>query len=186
MNRFFTVLVAVTVAMFFVVGLSSQAVAQSRAFQLSLTPGIALHDRDIRIKGVSLGIWSENPQNALTLGFVSGSTGDSSGFSLSFLVNYADSYKGVHWAPVNYTKQDFVGWQSGFVNYTKQRFKGFQSAAVNYAGHLKGLQLGLVNYAETAGSGVQIGLANIIRENRWFRDLPSSVAPGMVIANWRF
>jgi len=186
MNRFFTVLVSVTIALFFVVGLTSQAFAQDRAFQLSLTPGIALHDRDVRIEGVSLGIWSENPQKSLTLGFVSGSTGDSSGFSWSFLVNYADSYKGVHWAPVNYTKQDFVGWQSGFVNYTEQDFKGFQSAAVNYAGHLKGLQLGLFNYVETASSGVQVGFVNIIRENRWFKDLPSSVAPGMVIANWRF
>ncbi|MEF8824112.1 MAG: hypothetical protein V5A74_08385, partial [Desulfohalobiaceae bacterium] len=110
MNRFFTVLVSVSIALFFVVGLTSQAFAQSRAFQLSLTPGIALHDRDVMIEGVSLGVWSENPQKSLTLGVVSGSTGDSSGFSWSFLMNYADSYKGVHWAPVNYTKQDFVGW----------------------------------------------------------------------------
>ncbi len=187
MNRWTTVLLSMLVAVFLVVSFTSGALAQeSKAFQASLTPKIAVHDPDVMIEGVSLGIWSENPQKAFALGFVSGSTGHSKGFSWSFLVNYADSYSGVHWAPVNYTKMDFTGWQSGMVNITKQGFKGFQSGFVNYAGVMTGLQLGLVNYAKTADSGLQLGLANVISENRWFEDFPNSLAPGFVIANWRF
>jgi hypothetical protein len=57
---------------------------------------------------------------------------------------------------------------------------------VNYAGKLAGLQLGLVNYATTVDSGVQIGLANIMPENRWFTGLPGELAPGMIFLNWHF
>ena len=187
MNRWTIALLSMLVAVFLGAGFPSGALAQeSKAFQASLTPEVAVHDRDVMIEGVSLGIWSENPQKAFTLGIVSGSTGQSKGFSWSFLVNYADSYSGVHWAPVNYTKMDFTGWQSGVVNITKQDFKGFQSGLVNYAGVMTGLQLGLVNYTETADSGLQLGLANVISENRWFENFPKSLAPAFVIANWRF
>lgn len=167
-------------------GLAPKASAEPRAFQASLTPEIALHDRDTRIEGLTLQIWGENPQRALSLGIVSGSTGQSSGFSWSMLANYADSYKGVHWAFVNYTKEDFLGWQSGLINYTGQRLKGVQTGFVNYARNLKGVQLGLINFAETADSGLQLGLGNIISENSWFKEFPNAVAPGMVFVNWRF
>jgi hypothetical protein len=174
--------------LFLLTGFASQAAAgEGKAFQASLTPDIGLHARDVRIEGLSIGVWSENPQNAFTLGFVSGSTGESSGFSWSFLMNYAESYSGVHWAPVNHAKANFVGWQSGLVNFTEQRFKGLQSAFVNYAATLQGLQLGVVNYARTTDvGGVQVGLANVIGENKWFQDFPDSLAPGMVLVNWRF
>ncbi|MFP4160078.1 MAG: LA_2272 family surface repeat-containing protein [Desulfobacterales bacterium] len=165
---------------------SPAAFAQSRPFQASLTPDIAIHDRSVMIEGLTLSVWGENPQKALSLGVVNGSTGESVGFSLGLLLNYSESYKGVQWAPVNYTKQDFFGWQHGFINYTDQRIKGVQTGWLNYAGKLKGLQLGLFNYAETAETGFQIGIINVIPENRWFRDFPDSVAPGMVFVNWRF
>jgi len=186
MNRDVGSFCAVLIALLLVMGLTSQAFAESRAFQISLSPDTALHDRDVRIEGLSLGVWSENPQNAFTLGFVSGSTGESTGFSWSLLMNYADSYSGVHWAPVNYAKESFVGWQNGFVNVSEQRFMGLQSGFVNYAAWLQGLQLGLVNYARTADGGVQLGLANVIGENKWFQDFPNAFAPGMILVNWRF
>lgn len=154
--------------------------------QLSLTPDIALFDRTERIEGLTLSLWGENPQTALALGIVNGSTGQSAGLSWAFLLNYADDYKGVQWAPVNYTKGDFLGWQAGIVNYTGGAMKGLQTGTVNYAGRLTGLQLGLVNFAETAENGVQIGLINIIPENRWFTGLPNELAPGMIFVNWRF
>ena len=147
------------------------AMADSKPIQLSLTPGIAIFDRNTTIEGFSLGIWSENPQKAFALGFANGSTGNSAGFSLGFLLNYADSYKGVQWALVNYTQKNFVGWQSGFVN---------------YAGQLTGLQLGFFNYAAKASSGVQLGVINIIPQNKWFTNFPNELAPGMIIFNWRF
>jgi hypothetical protein len=146
-------------------------VKASKSLQLSLTPDIALQSKTERINGVALSIWGENSQYAFAFGFVNGSTGDSSGFSWSYILNYAEDYTGVQWGMANYNKGSFHGWQSGIVN---------------YAGTLKGLQLGLVNYAEKGDSGVQVGLVNIIPENKWFSELPPKLAPGMIFVNWSF
>ena len=162
------------------------AMAGNTPIQLSLTPDVALFDRHTTVEGLCLSIWGENPQTALALGIVNGSTGDSAGLSWAFILNYADSYKGLQWAPVNYTKEEFLGWQAGLVNYTEGTMKGLQTGVVNYAGRLTGLQLGWVNYAATAKTGVQIGLVNLMPDNRWFTGLPDELAPGMVIVNWRF
>lgn len=152
---------------------STGALAETKGFQLSLTPDIAILPRTTQVEGVTLGLWSENPQNALALGIVNGSTGDSSGLSLSLLANYSESYKGAQLAWV--------------ANYAKGEVKGLQWAAFNYASSLHGLQLGLINYAETADKGLQVGLINIMNETRkWFGNLPNEVAPGMVFVNWRF
>ena len=178
MKRLLTVLVAVLVA--------SEAMAGSKVLQLSLTPEIAIFDRSQTIEGLTLNIWGENPQTALALGFVNGSTGQSAGLSWAFILNYADSYKGIQWALINYTKGDFLGWQGGLVNYTEGAMKGLQTGTVNYAGRLTGLQLGLVNFAATAETGVQLGLVNLIPQNEWFTRLPDELAPGMIFVNWRF
>jgi hypothetical protein len=132
--------------------------AEERAFQLSLTPDIAIHPESTVIKGFALNLWGENQQRAIALGFVNGSKGSSYGFSFGFLLNYADNYQGAQVAPVNYT-----------------------------AGTHKGLQLGIINYAETMGNGLQVGFVNIIRNNKiWFSEFPDQIAPAMVIVNWRF
>ena len=166
---------------------ASQVMAEdSKPIQLSITPDIAIFDRPTRIQGFTLGIWSENPQDALALGFVNGSKGVSTGFSWAILFNYADTYKGVQWSLVNYTKANFFGWQYGIFDYAGDSMKGAQTGLVNYAGNLSGLQLGLVNYAAKATAGVQIGVVNIIPENKWFTEFPSGLAPGMIIVNWRF
>jgi hypothetical protein len=149
---------------------ASSAYAESKPFQLSLVPDVAIHSKDTHIKGVTLNIWGQNPQSAFALGFVNGSTGDSKGFSWG-LVNYAESYTGV---------------ESGLVNYATGNFTGVQSGFFNYAVKLKGLQLGAINYAKTAESGVQIGLINIISQNQWFTGFPNELAKGMVFVNWRF
>lgn len=162
------------------------AMAGSKPLQLSITPDISLFGRNETIEGLTIGIWSENPQTALALGVVNGSTGQSAGISWAFLLNYADNYTGIQWAPVNYTKGDFLGWQSGFVNYAGGTMKGLQTGAVNYSGRLTGLQLGFINYAASAETGVQIGLLNFIPQNQWFSGLPDELAPGMVFVNWRF
>lgn len=137
--------------------ITTGAFAETKGFQMSLIPDVAIHSKTTHIKGVSINIWGENPQNAFALGIVNGSTGNSSGFSLGLIVNYADSYK------------------------------GFQIAPVNYVGRLQGLQLGLVNMAMTAEEGVQIGFINIMSETeKWFSNFPDEVAPGMVFINWRY
>lgn len=167
-----------------VIGISS--VMASEPIQLSLTPEIALYDRSEEIEGLALSIWGENPQTGLALGFVNGSTGQSAGLSLAFILNYADDYKGLQWAAVNYTTGDFLGWQAAFVNYTGGTMKGLQTGWVNYAGKLTGVQFGFVNYAESAETGVQIGLVNLIPSNAWFSALPDQLAPGMIFVNWGF
>ena len=149
------------------------ALAETKGFQLSLTPDIAIQTKTTQIEGVTLGLWSENPQNALALGIVNGSTGDSSGLALSFLANYSENYKGAQ-----------LAW---IANYSKGKVEGLQWAAFNYASTLHGLQLGFINYAERSNKGLQVGFINIMNETqKWFGNLPNEVAPGMIFVNWRF
>jgi hypothetical protein len=164
------------------------------AFQASLVPDYAIYERSQRIEGLTLSIWGENPQTALSIGLVNGSCGESVGMSLGVL-NYAESYSGVQWAFANFTGQDCYGWQGGpglglvisVLNYTGGHMNGLQTGLVNIAGKLSGLQFGLINYTQTADQGVQIGLVNMIAENQgWFTQWPNEVAPGMILANWRF
>jgi hypothetical protein len=161
----------------------STAAADSKFFQASLTPDIAIHSRDTRVQGISLNIWGENPQGAFALGIVNGSTGDSSGFSLG-LANYAENYTGVQMSFVNCTTGRLVGWQDSFVNYAKD-LQGVQSGFLNIADTASGLQLGAVNYTREM-NGVQIGFANIITDNPWFSEFPNKLAKGFVFVNWSF
>jgi hypothetical protein len=149
------------------------AFAASNSFQARITPDVAIHSRNTRIAGLSLGIWSQNPQDAVTLGIVNGSTGTSTGLSLGFLANYAQNYQGLQLA--------FLA------NYAEGQATGVQGAAFNYATSLHGLQLGFINFADSCDKGVQVGLLNIMNQTKgWFTDLPNEVAPGMVFINWRF
>ena len=165
---------------------ASAAQADNNAFfQASLTPDIAIYSRTTEINGLALSIWGENPQHGVALGFVNGSSDDSSGFSWG-LVNYSDTYHGVSWALVNVNQTSYDGWQDGLINVAEGDFVGFQSAyLVNYANHFQGFQLGLVNYAENL-NGVQIGLANIANNNPWFSEFPNKLATGFPILNWSF
>lgn len=166
---------------------STGVMAGPKPFNLSITPDIAVHDRSQTIEGVTLSVWGENEQTSLALGVVNGTVGDSAGLSWGLFLNYADDYRGIQWAPINYTKGRFLGWQQGIVNYSGAEMEGLQTGMVNYAGRLRGVQFGFVNYAETAETGVQIGLANILPENReWFTGLPEELAPAMVFVNWHF
>lgn len=157
---------------------------EARFFQASLTPDIAIYPRTTEINGLALDIWSENPQHSLNLGFVNGSTGDSSGLSWG-LVNYDESYTGVQWGLVNYSQENFLGWQDGWVNFSQGTFTGFQSGYVNVSEEFHGLQLGLVNYSEKL-NGVQIGFVNIAMNNPWFTEFPNKLATGFPIVNWSF
>ena len=165
------------------VGISSLSAAEP-FFQASLTPDIAIYSKTTHINGICLSVWGENPQHALALGFVNGSTGDSLGLSWG-LVNYADSYTGVAWGIVNISKQKFVGWQDGAINYSEGYFLGLQSGWINVAQEFHGLQLGLLNYAENL-RGVQIGFINIARNNPWFKEFPDQLATGFPVVNWSF
>lgn len=164
---------------------ATAAQAGDAMLQLSLTPDIAIHPRTTQINGLALNIWGENPQHSLNLGIVNGSTGDSMGFSLAFIANYADSYTGVQFGLVNISQRNFLGWQSGAVNYSQGTFTGLQSGWINVAQECHGLQLGMINYAEKL-EGVQIGAINVARNNPWFTELPNKLATGFPFVNWSF
>lgn len=157
--------------------------AQS-AFQASLTPDIAIHSKTTEINGLTLSIWGENPQHSLSLGFVNGSTGNSSGLTWG-LVNYAESYRGVAWGFINVSRTSFTGWQDGFVNFSQGEFKGLQMGGINITEKMNGLQLGFVNYSENL-RGLQIGFINVAANNPWFTDFPDKLATGFPIVNWSF
>lgn len=72
------------------------------------------------------------------------------------------------------------------MNYAGGTLTGFQCGVINYAGTLRGLQLAIVNYAQSVEAGLQIGIVNIMPENRTFSNLPDELAPAMVIVNWHF
>ena len=164
----------------------SSGLYAEKIFNASLVPDLALYPQTEVIEGLTVSFWGENEQSSLALGFVHGSRGDSAGLSWG-LVNYAENYRGVQWAVVNYNGGDFSGWQAGLVNFVEGDAKGVQTGLVNYAKRLKGLQLGLVNYAINTEDAVQIGLLNIVDDNdKWFGDLPSEVAPSMILVNWSF
>jgi hypothetical protein len=143
--------------------------ADTAPIQLSLTPDIALQSKDTEIEGISLNIWGENPQRGAAIGFINGSRGDSNGFSLG-LVNYCETYWGVHFGIVNTSSQLFVGWQDGLVNISKE-MHGFQSGFVNYTDSL---------------TGAQVGLVCIVRDNPWFSEFPKKLAQGFPFVNWSF
>ena len=159
--------------------------AEDAAFQLSLTPDIAIHSKTTQINGLALNIWGENPQHSLNLGIVNGSTGDSVGLSWAFIANSADSYTGVQWRLLNVSRSNFLGWQDGVLNYSQGKFTGLQSGWINIAQEFHGLQLGLLNYSENL-RGVQIGFVNVARNNPWFTEFPNKLATAFPIVNWSF
>ena len=172
------ILVALVVA-------ASVARAEEAGFQLSLTPDVALHSTFTTIRGVSLGVWSENPQTSLTLGIINGSREQSSGFSLALGLNYAENYRGVQWGLVNVSRSTFVGWQGAAINYSQGQFEGLQTAFINVAEDVNGVQFGGLNYAERL-RGVQIGFLNIVRDNGWFDQMPDKLAKAFPFVNWSF
>ncbi len=122
--------------------------------------------------------------NGLQLaGFFNGAKNNVTGAQYGGLVNYANkNANGMQVAGIyNHVAGKFNGFQTaGIVNYTQQSVKGMQLAGianinpnytngvqiagiVNYSKHLRGLQLGLINIADTS-DGFSIGLLNIVRK----------------------
>ncbi|MDE3100507.1 MAG: hypothetical protein KGJ88_13645 [Verrucomicrobiota bacterium] len=158
--------------------------ATESPFQASLTPNIAIYPQTAVIRGFAINVWGQNPQHGFNFGIVNGSTGESGGFSMA-MVNYDDSYTGVQWGMVNYSKQSFTGWQEGWVNVSKGSFTGWQDGWVNVSDALHGLQSGVVNYTRNL-HGVQIGVINVAMNNGWFDQFPHQLARGFPLVNWSF
>jgi len=142
-----------------------------RPFQISLTPGLSSHR-----------MFSAQVVNKFSLNLVGGYTAGVNGLEIGglFNINKIDTrylqlagifnlvggkVSGIQIAGVDNTALDTVkGVQmAGFVNHAEGTVYGLQFAALhNSAQNLKGVQLGLVNIADTS-AGASIGLFNIIR-----------------------
>ena len=92
-------------------------------------------------------------------------TGKMHGFHVAGIYNHvSDSVKGVQIAGIgNFSKEKVSGVQiAGVSNISNREMNGVQIAGVvNYTKKLKGLQIGLINIADTS-AGYSIGLINII------------------------
>lgn len=141
-----------------------------RPFQVSLTPGLSSH-----------GMFSPQVVNKFSLNIAGGYTAGVNGFEFGglFNINKMDakyvqvatvfnlvggSVTGIQIAGVNNRALDTVrGMQlAGFINKGESVVAGLQLSALNNSAHkLKGLQIGLVNSADTS-LGASIGLINII------------------------
>ncbi len=154
-------------------------------FNLSLVPKAQIYPVTDSVTGFTLSFWGENEQTSLAIGIVNGTRGHSAGLAIGGM-NYGDHYTGLMVGGVNHTKIQFSGGQGGVINYAEGGMTGFQIGVMNYAGKMNGVQIGAINYAENA-SGIQIGIVNVIMQTKsWFDGFPSTVAPMMLLANWRF
>lgn len=141
-----------------------------RPFQFSLTPGLSTH-----------GLFSSQVVNKFSFNLAGGYTAGVNGFEIGGLFNIdkgnaqylqlagvfnlvGGTMTGLQFAGVNNRALDTVrGVQlAGFINKAEGQVSGLQIAALNNEAHkLKGVQIGLVNVADTS-EGASIGLINII------------------------
>jgi hypothetical protein len=98
--------------------------------------------------------------------------GKFSGMQIGGVYNHAaDTIKGMQIAGVaNFSKQKNHGVQiAGVGNVANRKMNGVQIAGVfNYAKHLKGVQIGLINVADSS-DGYSIGLLNFVRKNGYHK-----------------
>jgi hypothetical protein len=160
--------------------------AEEGVFQASLVPDVAIYPSTTRIRGFAINLWGMNEQNALAIGLINGSYGDSGGLSIS-VFNYAGAYSGTQLGAINLASAELYGAQIGAINHVSEVCSGLQIGVYNYAGRLSGLQLGVFNMAAQADHGMQIGLINLLPENRrWFSaGLANEIAPVTILVNWR-
>lgn len=122
-----------------------------------------------KLTGVQVSGFHNHVGNALTGGQYAGFSnyvhGKMTGVQVSGFYNHvSDSVTGLQAAVFgNYARKQVTGVQmAGFANFANREMTGAQLAPVfNYAKKLKGLQIGLINIADTS-SGYSIGLINII------------------------
>lgn len=119
------------------------------------------------VRGVQMGAFS-NHAKSLDKGMQMGGAvnivlGPVKGLQLAGFSNHAYSLEnGVQMAGAVNTSKEGKGSQwSGFANWNRGTFEGLQiSSFLNYTKNLKGLQIGIVNIADSVKSGFMIGLIN--------------------------
>ncbi|MBO9727511.1 MAG: hypothetical protein J7623_02605 [Chitinophaga sp.] len=122
--------------------------------------------RGMQVSGVVGQVYG-NTNGAQLTGVVSSIRGDMGGVQVSGVVNYAGgNMEGLQASGIlNYTKKDVSGAQiSDIGNISHGTMKGLQLSSIfNYAKRMDGVQIGLVNIADTS-TGYSIGLFNFVRK----------------------
>ena len=90
------------------------------------------------------------------------------GWDTEFLGSYEDNFWGLQIAGIfNYVKEQSYGGEIAIGGNMSKVAYGLQLGAIfNYATELHGCQIGLVNFARECPWGFQIGLVNIIMDNK--------------------
>lgn len=114
------------------------------------------------ISNFSLG----NQTGAFFAGIANYSHGSAKGFQVAGIGNAsAGSMKGAFMAPItNFALSESSGFQLSLANIVVGDFSGLQLGLLNGSDHLKGVQIGLVNYSGNADSGVPIGMVSIVKD----------------------
>ncbi|HEY0455749.1 MAG TPA: hypothetical protein VGE41_05205 [Verrucomicrobiae bacterium] len=200
-----------SIALIGLAGLAISAQAENPV-QLSLWPPSAQLVPDTEsVRGVRLSINGRNvDMTGLDIGIANQTTGDFSGFGLSFINLVDGNMKGVQWGYYGYTRVagDAYGWTSGLVSHVKGdnqglqdgivsmtygRFQGLQaSVAWNHTGdEMHGVQLGFVNTALSV-RGMQLGIVNYtermygIQIGLWNQINENEKLKVLPFFNWRF
>ena len=179
--------------------LASVAARADVPFQFGFwAPDLQIADVTEDVRGLRIDIFYGENRNVsgVDLGIVNSTTGDFVGFGWAPGANLVDgSAVGVQWSWIySRTTGEFTGWQTaivsriggygscglqtGWVTLNESDFTGAQIGLFNKAETLKGLQLGIVNYAERLDGGLQIGLVNYAANSDLYKVLP--------IVNWQF
>jgi len=161
-------------------------------------PNLQIVDADESISGFRLNfIYGQNANvSGADIGIVNSTTGDFYGFGWGPGINLVKgSSRGVQWSGFySHTAGKFTGWQAaavtriegagsvgvqtGLVALSEGDFTGVQASFFNKATTLKGLQFGMINWAEKLDGGLQIGLINYAANSDIFKVLP--------FVNWQF
>ncbi|GEM_PF-188405 len=100
------------------------------------------------------------------------------GWQTALVAYSGNGGKGLQSAAIAIADGDLAGVQFGAVySHCSGEFNGLQTGLVNYSDEMNGLQLGFVNITRYMGSGVQIGLVNVIQ---------NSPVPFLPIVNAKF
>lgn len=130
------------------------------------------------VEGLDLNFFSARNEEltGLQMSLIYARSGDMKGVQISFWTA-AQSASGVEIGFVNNDTNDLTGVQLGIVNLVGE-LDGAQLGLINKATFVHGLQLGIFNYAERFEGGLQIGLANFIKQD--------GMLPFMVLINGKF
>jgi hypothetical protein len=99
------------------------------------------------------------------IGFVNLNQNNFNTLQIGFVNTVGGDMTGLQWGFINAVMgKNTNGLQLGFVSTAADNFNGAQISFVNAAKQLRGLQIGLVNYADSFEKGFPIGLLSIVRQ----------------------